>query len=294
MMRIKSGVYGLNPLLNGGIVQNSTSVVVGSSGAGKTTMAIQFILRGLEMGEDGVFISLDENQNQIIKEAVSKGWDEIIDYLDKDKLVFIDASGEQFTNFIKNELPNFVADWKGIKARIVIDPLTPVLWAIQDRYEQREILSFLLKELRRVGTVLCTLEEHGGTELKADETVIPMYLADNIIHLRYDVSGDMSTRTLKVVKCRGSKHDERQHPYRILHGLGVVVQRKEELRADSRKSAEKLEAQLKDRGAGLPPLVAKRLWRAISNVSDADLSKINTSQLLDDLLNEYTLDDERE
>jgi circadian clock protein KaiC len=287
MVRIKSGVYGLNPLLDGGIVQNSTSVVVGSSGAGKTTMALQFILRGMEMGEDGVFISLDENQNQIVNEAVAKGWTEIIDYLDKDKLVFIDASGEQFTDFIKNELPNFVADWKGIKARIVIDPLTPVMWAIQNRYEQREILSFMLKELRRVGTVLCTLEEHGGTDLRADEAVIPMYLADNVIHLRYDVRGDVSTRSLKVVKCRGSRHDERTHQYRIMHGLGVMVQRTPEPPTSSSQSADSLQKQLVERSSALPPHVARRLRNAISKVSETDLSWMNTDQLLEDLVNEY-------
>ena len=174
MRKIKSGIYGLNPLLDGGVNENSTTVVIGRSGAGKTTIATQFIRRGLQDGQEGVFVSLDENKEQIIREAVEMGWSDILDYLDDELLVFIDASGREFSNFIRKELPAFVADWKGSNARIAIDPLTPVLWSTKDLYEQRDLIGFMFKETRKVGTVLCTLEEHGATDLTGPETVIPM------------------------------------------------------------------------------------------------------------------------
>ena len=67
MRKIRSGVYGLNPLLDGGVNENSTTVVIGRSGAGKTTLATQFIRRGLQDGQEGIFVSLDENKEQIIR-----------------------------------------------------------------------------------------------------------------------------------------------------------------------------------------------------------------------------------
>ena len=122
--------------------------------------------------------------------------------------MFIDASGEQFSNFIKVELPDFVSEWKGTKSRIVIDPLTPVLWATKERYQQRELISFLLKEARKVGTVLCTLEEHGSMgDLSGPETIIPMYIADCIIQLKFITIVDVVNRSLQIVKCRSSKQD---------------------------------------------------------------------------------------
>ena len=184
MDKIKSGIYGLNRLLDGGINVNSTTVVIGMSGAGKTTFATQFIRRGLETGQEGIFVSLDENKEQIIKEAIEMGWTDIRSYVDDEKLVFIDASGMEFSKFIKKELPDFVADWKGANARIAVDPLTPVIWSTSDRYEQRDLIGFMLKETRKVGTVLCTLEEHGiAGDLSGNETIIPMSLADSVIHL---------------------------------------------------------------------------------------------------------------
>jgi len=63
--KVRTGILGLNPLLDGGFNENSTTVVIGRSGAGKTTLATQFIRRGLHEGQEGIFVSLDENKEQI-------------------------------------------------------------------------------------------------------------------------------------------------------------------------------------------------------------------------------------
>ena len=70
MQKVKTGVYGLNKLLDGGINKNTVTAVIGSSGAGKTTLATYFLKRGVEMGEDAIFITLDEEPKQIIKEVI--------------------------------------------------------------------------------------------------------------------------------------------------------------------------------------------------------------------------------
>jgi len=288
MDKIKSGVYGLNALMDGGINEHSTTVVIGSSGAGKTTFALQFIMRGMEVGDDGVFISLDENQKQIIIEAEAMGWKNIHDYIADERLVFIDASGEQFSNFIKVELPDFVNEWKGTKSRIVIDPLTPVLWATKERYEQRELISFLLKEVRKVGTVLSTLEEHGSVgDLSGPETIIPMYIADSIIHLKYFTKGDEVIRELQIVKCRSSKHSEKSHPYRIIGGLGLIIQHKGLPAPRTNKISKQLFARFNEIADNLPRDVRIRVSRSLSSMIDFDLREVDPEQLLDDLIEEY-------
>ncbi|UCE74693.1 MAG: hypothetical protein JSV56_03055 [Methanomassiliicoccales archaeon] len=289
MKKIKTGVFGLNPLLDGGINENSTTAVIGGSGAGKTTFAIQFIRKGLESGQEGIFVSLDENKEQIIREAVEMGWEEIMEYLKDDLLVFIDASGKDFSNFIRKELHTFVSDWKKAGARIAIDPLTPVIWSVQDNYEQRELITMLLKQTRKVGTVLCTLEEH-GTEgnLSGHETIIPMYLADCVIHLRYKAMEGSNSRMLKIVKCRNSWHSEEFHPYRIISGLGLVVKQGDFGKTRKKESAQELMKELEKNAGNLPKNAFQKLKETFKELSDAELGNITYAELMRYIMEEYS------
>jgi KaiC/GvpD/RAD55 family RecA-like ATPase len=292
MNKIKSGVYGLNALLDGGINENSATVVIGCSGAGKTTLATQFIRRGLEMGQEGIFVSLDENKEQIIKEAIQMGWKKIVDYIDEEKLVFIDASGHEFSAFIKKELPSFVADWKGANARISIDPLTPVMWSTSDRYEQRELIGFMLKETRKVGTVLATLEEHGmAGDLSGNETVIPMYLADCVIHLKsiHSPEGGLQRR-LKILKCRSSRHSKTEHQYAIVKGLGIVVDPDNSSLMPSRDVPDKFRKVLEEKKGSIPNRVYLRLVEIMEDLRDDDFSDIKLDTLMREIIAEYQND----
>lgn len=228
MQKIRSGVYGFDPLMAGGINAHTITALIGSAGAGKTTFAASFLKRGLEEGQDAIFITLDEEPTQIVKELEMMGWNNVQNYIDRGSMIFVDASGEQFSHFIKKGLPDFVDEWKGHNARIVIDPLTPVLWSVNNRYEQRELVSLLLRETRKIGTVICTLEEHGiMSDLSSPELVIPMYLADNVIHIRYMTHESPEQRDLKILKCRSSRHSHFWHPYRIVAGAGLIIEGKE-------------------------------------------------------------------
>ncbi len=286
MKKIKSGIFGLNPLLDGGINENSTTVVIGRSGAGKTTFATQFIRRGLMDGQEGIFVSLDENKEQIIREAVEMGWSDILDYLQDELLVFIDASGREFSNFIRKELPAFVEDWKGSNARIAVDPLTPVMWSTKDNYEQRDLIGFMLKQTRKVGTVLCTLEEHGAGDLTSPETVIPMYLADCVIHLRYTAEGGEPGRELKIVKARSSRHSRLAHPYHIVRGLGLIVEPGEFRRSTSTKIPSQLRQLLQK--PDVPRAVADRVEKLLEGLTDDDFRNLTPEQLLDLIRHEYS------
>jgi len=283
--RLKSGIYGLNPLLDGGINENSTTVVIGRSGAGKTTFATQFIRRGLQDGQEGIFVSLDENKEQIIREAVEMGWSDILDYLDDELLVFIDASGREFSNFIRKELPAFVSEWKGSNARIAIDPLTPVLWSTKDPYEQRDLIGFMLKQTRKVGTVLCTLEEHGPIDLTGPETVIPMYLADCVIHLKFNSDDAGHSRGLKIIKCRNSRHSQMRHPYEILRGFGIILQGVDARRPVTAKVPAQLRQLLLTRA--LSKTVLERLEKSLDGLTDDDFRNLKPEQVLELILQEY-------
>jgi len=288
IVKLRTGVFGLNSITEGGLNRNSTTVVIGASGAGKTTMALQFVRRGLEEGQEGVFISLDEAQDQIIQEAEAMGWTNIRAQIEAGKLVFIDASAKEFTEFVKTELPILVEEWHGINARIVVDPLTPVMWTIKDIYEQREYVTLLMNQLRTVGTVICTLEEHGGQgNLSGSEITIPMYVADCVIHLRHNLLGKDAERSLKIIKFRGSAHDESAHPYKIIKGLGIVVNPLRGYRRGSKAIMEKIKKILKEKSAGLSPEGAKRVLQVLDDLVDQDLEGLDPDKFVQNILDEY-------
>ena len=296
MQKIKSGVYGLNALMDGGINEHTTTVVIGSPGAGKTTFATQFLRRGLEEGEDAVFITLDEAPQEIIKNAKLMGWEDAESYIDSGNMVFVDAGGKQFSNFIRRELAEFVQEWEGHTARIVIDPLTPVLWSVKEKYEQRELVSFLLRQTRRIGTVLCTLEEHGVVgDLSAPELIIPMYLADNVIHLRYASHEHPEKRELKIIKCRNSKHSRTWHPYGIVRGAGLFVRRgPEEKKAHGNRA--KIEAEVRavldklDPEGKLNAKALANLTRTVDALATEPTGDVDPLEVLALILEEYGLE----
>ncbi len=284
--KVRTGILGLNALLGGGLNERSSTVVIGTAGAGKTTFAHQFIRRGLLEGQEGIFISLDENKEQIIRDALNMGWDDILYFIEEEKLIFIDASGKEFQVFIKRELPDFVSKWEGANLRIAIDPLTPVIWATPSRYQQRELLGFMLRELKKIGTIVATLEEHGSPNLSSPETSIPMYLADTVIHLKYTIGEDYS-RKLHIVKMRGSRHSEKVHPYRIIRGLGLVVTGTGHKKLSTRENVEVLRRKVLEKMKDASPIIISRIEKIIEELDDADLEDVNIDELAEIIAEEF-------
>jgi KaiC/GvpD/RAD55 family RecA-like ATPase len=302
MEKITTGIYGLNPLLNGGLNKNSVTTVVGATGTGKTTFVTQFLHRGLENGEEAIYITLEEYKEQILRESAEMGWGDLKDYMDDGSLVFIEAGGMEFSDFIKEELPEFVSEWEGIHARIAIDPLTPIVWTAQDKYRQRELISTLFNETKKVGTVISTLEEHGTFgDLSGPETIIPMYLSDAVIHLRYLAHpaepqldrlkgfgmAQVDTR-MRIVKSRSSWHSTISHPYSIFKGVGIVIEGVD-IGIESKRFPDDLKANLVAKFEKLPKDYRDKLIGMVENLSDQDIGTMNPSQLISLILNEYDI-----
>jgi len=73
--RISSGNAGLDQILKGGLPPNRLYLVEGAPGSGKTTLALQFLLKGREAGERGLYITLSETSEELRDVAFSHGWD---------------------------------------------------------------------------------------------------------------------------------------------------------------------------------------------------------------------------
>ncbi|MEH0196408.1 ATPase domain-containing protein [Caulobacter sp. CCNWLY153] len=94
--RVSTGVPGLDDILGGGLTRDRIYLVEGTPGSGKTTLALQFLLKGRELGESGLYITLSETEPELRAAAASHGWS--LDGIDLFELVSeegLDPDSEQ-------------------------------------------------------------------------------------------------------------------------------------------------------------------------------------------------------
>jgi KaiC/GvpD/RAD55 family RecA-like ATPase len=240
--RIPTGIFGLDPIISGGFRDNTAVVVVGASGTGKSTFAMQFLMHGIKSGQQGLYVSMEESPDQIIREADLLGFD-MKKHFEKE-LFFIHLKGKNFKDMINEQLPKLVKARQDydVQTRVAIDPMTPVIWAVPEKQNQRELVSKLFNTLKNLGVVMATVEEHSKPgETIGEDVLLPIYLADAVIHLDYHPIGGAFNRTLQIIKMRGSSHGEGVYPYIFARGAGVIARTSgEEVRMAERKNYDQI------------------------------------------------------
>lgn len=92
VQKIRTMIEGFDDISHGGLPVGRTTLVSGTSGTGKTLIAVQFLYNGIsQFDEPGVFVTFEESPADIIKNAYSFGWD-LQKLIDDGKLFILDAS----------------------------------------------------------------------------------------------------------------------------------------------------------------------------------------------------------
>jgi KaiC/GvpD/RAD55 family RecA-like ATPase len=216
--RISSGIPGLDKLISGGFVKNSINLVSGATGTGKTIFALQYIWHGLQAGQNGVYITLEQEPEDIFADVEYFGWD-FKEYIEKNKCII-----EYLPTWDLAELPLIVIDRiKDIKAdRFVLDTLSLVCSELEPARMRSEISEFLNKLKHSGATSLLTNEIPEGS--KALSTFgIEEFLVDGIIVLNYlEFVAGGSPRSLMIRKMRRTKHGSDIYPVDITK-KGIVL-----------------------------------------------------------------------
>jgi circadian clock protein KaiC len=228
--KISSGIYGLDNLIDGGLKKNSISVIIGTSGAGKTIFSLQFLLEGLFNGEQGVYITLDQSPIELIQCCKALGWAEIEKYLQERRLLIVELVGENFRKLLQGdvEVIDLVKEIRETiegDIRIVLDPLTPLIWSVPDHSQQRELIRDIFQVLKKGGTTFVTIEHHASpSQIKFTKTItVPLFLADYAFYFQYFGYGEEYDRGVSVLKSRYSYHLHGVFPVVISRGFGAVV-----------------------------------------------------------------------
>lgn len=222
--RVKTGISGLDEMLQGGLPENHIVVVMGSFGTGKTTLGLQFLVEGLRQAEPCIFISLEEDKDSILKNAATFGWD-LTPALDAKKLgVFkLEPSDAKTTILrIKSELPKFIKSF-GAK-RVVLDSVSLLNMMFSDENERRSNLFNLCQLLRTTGATSMLTAEVKDENPRSSRDGLAEYTADGVLLLQSDENkeGGEVQLTIRIMKMRRTAHSRRVKPYSITD-KGIVV-----------------------------------------------------------------------
>ncbi|UOY10492.1 ATPase domain-containing protein [Methanonatronarchaeum sp. AMET6-2] len=224
--RVPTGIYGFDEISGNGFRKNSVNIVFGGTGVGKTTFGLQYCLYGLNRGEKVIYVSLEMDLKQILRDCRGLGWGHIENYIENGDMQVIHEF-EDDVLYLSRDIIKSIKEAKKGETRIVIDPLTPLAFAMKNKNE-RKAMSRFFQELRKLGTTIITYEKQMIEKGEQGESVVPLYLADSVIELENLGYGELFDRTLRIIKHRGSKHGEGIYPISIMKGLGIVVEVSEE------------------------------------------------------------------
>jgi circadian clock protein KaiC len=208
--RTKTGITGLDKMLNGGLVAGTVTLVAGSPGTGKTTIGLQFIYNGVKKyKENGLIVSFEELPDQIYKDAEKFGWN--LRKLEEDGKLRVMSTSPfvlQQMRIYKNKLDEIIDEMK-VK-RVLIDSITLFRSLVKDPNNLRKEIYSLINYFKAKGiTAIFTheLPKLRGGELSISEFGLG-FLVDSIILLRYVEIGSELKKSITIVKLRGSNHDK--------------------------------------------------------------------------------------
>jgi circadian clock protein KaiC len=220
---LSSGVPGLDDVLGGGLEPHRLYLVEGTPGAGKTTIALQFLLEGARQGESVLYVTLSETETELRGVAASHGWD-LSAIRMREMLPTQDSlqPEEQYTMFHPSEVElsettlRILSDVEALKpSRIVFDSLSELrlLSGSSLRY-RRQILALKQFFAGRQCTVLL-LDDMTATE----HDLQVQSIAHAVLRLEQSHSDYGSARRrLLVVKYRGQAFRGGYHDYKIQRG----------------------------------------------------------------------------
>jgi circadian clock protein KaiC len=227
--KIRTMIEGFDDISHGGLPVGRTTLVSGTSGTGKTLLAVQFLYNGITLfDEAGVFVTFEESPTDIIKNAASFGWD-LQKLIEQGKLFILDASpdpeGQDVVgNFDLSALIERIqyAIRKYKAKRVSIDSVTAVFQQYDAASVVRREIFRLVARLKQVGvtTIMTTerVEEYGQVARFGVEE----FVSDNVAIMRNVLEGERRRRTIEILKLRGTTHMKGEYPFTMTNdGINI-------------------------------------------------------------------------
>lgn len=217
---IKSGIPGLDEVLGGGFLEGSIVTVGGPTGAGKSTLAMQFLYNGAtESGEPGLYISIEESRRDVFFHMGGYDWD-LAKAERERKFILLDYPIHEVDQILNQySAIQEIINSTGVK-RLVIDSIMPIALYFKDDDERKRGFLKLIENIRKWGvTTLIVSEDVKPTDIGAMPNSIfgLESFTDGWINIfyHYDEKKGERLRFIEVLKMKGISHSAKPYPVLI-------------------------------------------------------------------------------
>ena len=223
-VRIRTGIPGLDPLIQGGLQRGDFILLLGDLGTGKTVFSSQFVYNSAKLyDEKAVFATFEEDIKSLKRNMLRFGMD--FDALEKQgKVKVLDLEALEGRGMGSNiEALLKALDDLGAR-RLVIDSLTAFMSGAEEKFDYSFLMHLIYKTLKREGvTTLVTVSKPQGTAVPL-ETGVEEFVADGIFELRNYISRDVEIKTQFLIrKLRGTEHSRKFHSVLFTpHGVEIL------------------------------------------------------------------------
>jgi len=246
--RVPTGIKGFDELIEGGFPKNSSILVCGGPGCGKTIFASEYIFNGAKkFNEKGMYVSFEQNSSSIKNQASQFGFNvPLLEKSGKVKLLSIPANNitrgsiEEIKSIVKKEkIKRLVID--SLSTLIINAPIytTPSELSVKDvvggnivfsppvigDYVAKRFIYELIEELRSLDctTILISEAAEKGEYITRD--TLSEFACDGVIIL--NLQETLNMRRIQIRKLRSTIHPFRAREFE-LGSKGIEVKKDEE------------------------------------------------------------------
>lgn len=223
--RISTGIPKMDSLLEGGLLENTVTMITGGTGTGKTIFCLQFLWEGLQKGEPCVYLSLEEDAEEIKSDAMMFGWD--LDKYEKKglfRIMFHDPFETDVSSVLVNQIDYIKAK------RLIVDSISMLGLYMKDKATVRKQLGKLMKSVKNAGCTSLVTSEIMEDSKALSRFGVEEFVVDGVIILNYLGIGDEANRSIQIRKMRRTSHGKDIYPFKINEKGIVIVGGSESLR----------------------------------------------------------------